>query len=95
MRDAIKSDEMKAIAKALIWWQPPEVSMAEPRRFLQQVMALGTWSEVCEVRRNFGVEAFRDAILNATPGVFDIRSWAYWRAVVGLPPAELPVRSLK
>ncbi len=43
----------------------------------------------------FGQEALREVLLNAPAGVFDARSWAYWRNYFGLPEAELPQRSLK
>jgi len=90
----IDQDQLKRIAKELFWWQPPEASLANPRRFLAQVMTLGTWQEVQLVGEAFGWNAFKDALLNAPAGVFDMRSWAYWHAVFGLPEAEMPRRSL-
>jgi hypothetical protein len=88
------SEQLRRIAKELFWWQAPEVSLANPRRFLAQVMTLGTWQEVQLVKGEFGWEALKDALLNAPAGVFDARSWAYWRAVFRLPEAEMPRRSL-
>lgn len=88
-------DQLKSIAKEILWWQPPEVSLANPRRFLAQLMTLGTWPEVQLVKEGFGWDAFKDALLNAPAGVFDRRSWAYWHAFFGLPVAEMPRRSLK
>lgn len=90
-----ETEKLTDIAKELFWWQAPEVSLANPRRFLAQVMTLGTWEEVQVVKEAFGWEAFRDALLNAPAGVLDGRSWVYWRSVFGLPEAELPRRSLK
>jgi hypothetical protein len=87
--------DLDKICRALFWWQEPSVSLANPRRFLAQVMTLGTWPEVQSVKDKFGWPAFKDALLNAPPGVFDPRSWAYWHAFFGLPEAELPHRSLK
>lgn len=87
-------DGLKRVAKELFWWQAPEIALANPRRFLAQVMTLGTWEEVQLVRKAFGWDAFKDALLNAPAGVFDGRSWAYWRVVFNLPEAELPRRSL-
>ena len=87
-------DGLKRVAKELFWWQAPEVALANPRRFLAQVMTLGTWQEVQLVKEAFGWDAYKDALLNVPAGVFDGRSWAYWRAVFGLPEAELPRRSL-
>ena len=87
-------DGLKRVAKELFWWQAPEVSLANPRRFVAQVMTLGTWQEVQLVKEAFGWDAFKEALLNAPAGAFDGRSWAYWRAVFALPEAELPRRSL-
>jgi hypothetical protein len=87
-------EQMKRIAKELFWWQTPEVSLANPRRFLAQVMTLGTRQDVQLVKEAFGGDAFKDALLNASAGVFDPRSWAYWRAFFGLPEAEMPRRNL-
>jgi hypothetical protein len=87
-------DGLTRVARELFWWQAPEVALANPRRFLAQVMTLGTWQEVQLVKEAFGWDAYKDALLNAPAGIFDGRSWAYWRAVFGLPEAELPRRSL-
>jgi len=87
------SEESKRIARALLWWQLPVVSLANLRRFLGQVMTLGTWQEAQLIRDAFGWNALKDALLNTQPGVFDGPSWAYWRAVFHLPEAELPRRS--
>lgn len=86
--------QLERIAKELFWWQPPEVSLADPRRFLTQVMTLGTLQEIRLVRAIFGWDAFKQALLAAEAGEFDARSWDYWRAFFGLPEADLPRRSL-
>jgi len=91
----VSASDVNQIARELFWWQEPEVSLADPRRFLAQVMTLGTWEEVKLVEREFGADALRDALVNAPAGVFDGRSWVYWRGVFGLGEAELPLRSLK
>lgn len=91
----IDQEQLKRIAREIFWWQSPEVSLANPRRFLAQLMTLGTWREVQLVKDGFGWDAFKDALVNAPAGVFDRRSWAYWHAFFDLPPAELPRRSLK
>jgi hypothetical protein len=87
-------EQLKPIARELIWWQPPEISLGDPRRFLAQVMTFGTWDEVQFVKRAFGPAALKEVVLHAPAGVFDGPSWAYWRAVFGLGEAELPRRSL-
>jgi hypothetical protein len=77
-----------------MWWRTPEEAWAEPRRLLQQVMAIGLPGHVTEARRHWTEEEFRDALRTAPPGVFDPRSWAYWHTVLGmLPVPPLPARN--
>lgn len=90
----IDQDQLKRIAKELFWWQAPEVSLANPRRFLAQVMSLGTWDQLQMAKQAFDVNSFRDALLNAEPGWFDPRSWALWHHALALPVRPLPKRSL-
>ncbi len=90
----LQNDPLYRLAQELFWWQTPDHSLADPRRFLAQVMALGTWQEVQTIRAAYEPEALKDAVVHAPAGIFDARSWTYWRAVFGLPEAELPRRSL-
>jgi hypothetical protein len=85
---------LRKIAKALFWWQPPEESLVNPRRFLAQVMSLGTWDEVQVVRRLYNWDAFKDALLNAEAGSFDARSWSLWHHAFGMEVRPMPKRSL-
>jgi hypothetical protein len=87
-------DQLKRVARELIWWQAPEVSLANPRRFLAQVMALGTWDQLQMAKQAFDWNVFRDTLLNAEPGWFDPRSWALWHQALGLPLRPMPKRSL-
>lgn len=90
----VANDQLNEIAARLVWWQPPEESLARPARFLAQVMTLGTWDEVQTVKNAVGWEAFKSALREAPPGVFDKRSWAYWHGFFGLAEPEMPRRSL-
>lgn len=89
----IDPETLKAAAAKLIWWQPPEISLRNPRRLLGQVMTRGDWPEVVACKTAFGWEAFRDALVNAEPGLFDARSWVMWHNYFGLPAPELPKRA--
>ena len=86
-------EQLKRFAAKLIWWQSPEVSLGQPRRLLGQVMTRGDWLEVVAFRKAFGWEAFRDALLNAEPGLFDIKSWVMWHHFFELPVPERPKRA--
>ncbi len=87
--------QIAKIARKLIWWQEPDISLAQPARFIMRVMTLGTWEDTQMTIKVYGREVFKHALLNAEPGVFDCRSWAYWHAVFGMECGPLPKRSLK
>jgi len=88
-------ETLRSVAERLLWWQPPAVSLKQPRRLIAQVMALGTWADVRAVWRAVGDEAFQEVLRDAPPGVFDPRSWSYWHHVFGLLPVPpLPRRNL-
>jgi hypothetical protein len=87
------TEQLCRMAARLVWWQPAETSLAQPRRLLAQVMTLGDWPEVVAFKNAFGWEAFKDALTHAEPGLFDRRSWVMWRRFFGLPSAELPQRA--
>jgi hypothetical protein len=93
--DAMREREpLRSMAAKLVWWLEPEAALAQPRRLLAQVMVLGTLDDVQMAQAAFGWDAFRDALEQANPGVFDRRSWAYWHAFFGCPEPALPRRLL-
>jgi hypothetical protein len=88
-------DRLSALAKRLFWWKTPPEALADPNRFLAQVMTLGTWDDIEEAKRFWSEAFFRDALRNAPGGVFDPRSWSYWHHVFDLLPVPpLPTRKL-
>ncbi len=87
--------ELIELARRLFWWKPPAEALRWPERFLAQVMTLGTWEDVQTARRFWSDEDFRAALPRAPAGVFDPRSWSYWRVRLGLHPVPpLPRRQL-
>lgn len=72
------------VARRLFWWMPPEEALEYPVRFLAQVMTLGTWDDVQNVRTELGPECFRMVLQDPPAGVFDPRSWNYWHHVFGI-----------
>jgi hypothetical protein len=89
-----RDGQVRCVARELIWWQPPDITLENPRRFLAQVMNLGTWDHIQTVKREFGLNDFRDALVNAEAGWFEPRSWALWHHAFGLPVGPMPKRSL-
>ncbi len=80
------------LAQRIAWWKDPRETLANRTEFLARVMAQGSWEDWCAVLEREGKDAFRNALEKAAPGIFDARSWAYWRIRLGLPPAPLPIR---
>jgi hypothetical protein len=77
----------------VIWFESPEVAVAEPIRFLAYVMTYGSHSDMKTVRQYVSDEELQDALIHAPPGIFDPRSWAYWNLMMGRYPAPpLPER---
>jgi hypothetical protein len=87
------NEQLAQIAQRMIWWKTPEETLAWPARFIMQVMTRGRWDDVLFVQGVYGKEAFKEALLHAEPGVFDMKSWTYWHTVFGLPVGPLPQRT--
>ncbi|HBL30155.1 MAG TPA: hypothetical protein DD490_25235 [Acidobacteria bacterium] len=87
--------DLERAAKRLFWWKPPAEALADPRRFIAQVMVYGTPEDLAVARRHFPESVFRSVLADPPAGLFDPRSWAYWHLVFGLaaPPAP-PSRRL-
>jgi hypothetical protein len=79
--------DLLALAPRIIWFEPAEQALADPIRFLAYLMTYGTVDDVAVVRRYLDLDDFREALQNAPPGIIDVRSWAYWNAMVGRYPA--------
>lgn len=89
----LREARLREIAGRSVWWQSPERTLARPREFAARVMASGSLDDVRDVERAFGREHLREAVLHATPGIFDRRAWNYWLLVLGLDRSTpLPAR---
>ncbi len=87
--------DLERLARRMFWWKTPTEALAWPRRFLAQVMTLGTWDDLHVARRYWTEADFRAVLLDPPPGVFDARSWSYWHCVFGIEPVPpLPWRRL-
>ncbi|HEX4961148.1 MAG TPA: hypothetical protein VF173_09955 [Thermoanaerobaculia bacterium] len=87
--------DLEQVAKRLFWWKTPAEALADPNRFLAQVMTYGTVEDLIVVERYFPDSALREVLSHPPAGVFDPRSWAYWHVRFGLqPPEELPKRRI-
>lgn len=86
---------LESLAARLFWWKTPSEALADPSRFLAQVMTLGTVEDLAIARESFSVTEFREVLAHPPAGIFDPRSWTYWHLALGLgKPGELPRRRL-
>jgi hypothetical protein len=91
----VARDRLRNLAERLVWWQPPDATLADTPRFLAQVMAYGDWQEASFAIETFSEAAMVAALRDAPPGVFDDRSWSYWHVRLGIDPVPpLPRRRL-
>ena len=84
-----------AVAKRVVWFMTPRKAIEDQELFLAHLMIYGDLTDVTIIRRHLSLEDFGRALDNAPPGVFDRRSWVYWRLITGRDPdAPLPVRRI-
>jgi hypothetical protein len=94
--DATRSLELAAIARRVCWWEPASNTLENTPVFLCRIMVLGTWDDTCIAIEHYGRNAFREALQNAPPGLFDPRSWHYWHhRLEFLPVPPLPQRGIQ
>ena len=87
--------ELRAVARRVVWFKPPDETLRDTVFFLNHLMTFGDVDDVVTMRRHFDDETLREALQCAYPGVFDARSWAYWHAVLcGSPAPALPARRI-
>ncbi|MGI8436927.1 MAG: hypothetical protein ACR2NX_08485 [Chthoniobacterales bacterium] len=93
--DSSDREALARLAQRLVWWKNPAEALADPDRFLAQLMTFGTWNDLQEATRFWPEDQFRSALRRAPAGVFDRRSWAYWHHRLDLLPVPpLPTRKL-
>ena len=95
MRDLSPTPELVALARRVIWHKSPEEALRLPLHFIAHVLTYGTIEDCLVLFRYIKHEDLVDILRNAPAGIFDIRSWSYWHAVIGqFPPPDLPTRKL-
>jgi hypothetical protein len=85
--------QLLAVARRVIWFEPPEQALADPVRFMAYAMRNALPEDMRLIRQHVLDADFRDALDRAPPGIIDPRSWAYWNSKMGrYPPPPMPVR---
>lgn len=76
--------EFLAAARRIVWFEPPEVALAMPERFMAYALAYGTIDDARLLLRFCGGKSVLPAILDAAPpGILDARSWRFWNIFAG------------
>lgn len=92
MKPIPQTPETEAVARRIVWFEPPAQALADPARFMAYAMAYATHEDMKTLRRYVSEDDFREALDQAPPGIIDPRSWAYWNSKMGRYPAPPPPR---
>ena len=83
MKQIPLNNETQAIAERLIWFEPADVALSNPVRFMAYAFARATHEDMKVLQSHVGEDGLREALDNAPAGIIDPRSWAYWNARMG------------
>lgn len=87
------NEELLAVARRVVWFKPPEATLADVPFFVAHLLTYSTPADVKIAGRYLTADQLREALDAAPPGVFDARSWNYWNIMLGRNPAPpRPVR---
>ncbi|MGH8138386.1 MAG: hypothetical protein ACREVV_09350 [Steroidobacteraceae bacterium] len=93
MKPIPATPEIIAVARKVVWFEPPEKALADPIRFMAYAMTYALPEDMRFIRRFVSDDDFREALEHAPAGIIDPRSWAYWNSKMGrYPPPRLPAR---
>ena len=95
MKSLSMTPVIEAIARRVVWFEPPTQSIANVAQFLAYAMTYGDDADMRLLRQHVSDEDLREALDHAPPGIFDPRSWAYWNLKLGrYPTPPMPEREL-
>jgi hypothetical protein len=87
--------EIEAVARRVVWFEPPKQAISDPIRFMAYAMTYGDHEDMVILRQHVTDADLHEALARAPAGIFDPRSWAYWNLMVGNYPAPpMPKRSI-
>jgi hypothetical protein len=72
------SEDLRRVAKRVVWFKPPEEALNETKLFLAHVMTYGTLEDIVVAMKYYSDADFDLVLTDAPPGIFDLRSWNYW-----------------
>lgn len=82
--------ELIELARRLVWFKPPEETLAWPALLAAHFYEYGTWDDWGLLRRHWGDGRLRDLMAETPPGIVSPRSWNWWNLVYR-PEAPLPM----
>jgi hypothetical protein len=85
-------DELLRIARKVVWYDDPKLTLADTNTFLAHLMVYGSPADVAAVRRHVPDEEFRAVLEHAPAGVFTEEAWRKWHQHFGIPATPLPRR---
>ena len=93
MRPLPNTESFKTLARKIIWFEPPEVALQSPIRFVTYAMTYGGHAEMKIIRQYYSDQELQEVLEKMPPGIIDNRSWAYWNLILGrYPTPALPTR---
>jgi hypothetical protein len=86
--------EVAAVARRVVWFEPPDQALADPIRFMAYALAAATHEDLKVLRAHLSEDDLREVLDRAPPGIIDKRCWAYWNSKLGRYPAPpMPTRT--
>lgn len=96
MKTISLTPEVEALARRLVWFEPPGQAIRNTARFLAYVFTYGTHVDMETIRQQLNDDDLREALALAPPGIIDPRSWSYWNLKFGkYPPPPMPQRQFQ
>jgi hypothetical protein len=87
-------NDLLALAAKYVWWNPPEVVVANQLdKLTANVMEMGTWEDANALLARIGPDRFLAILESPPPGGISSKSLAFWHHRFGLPGA--PPRATK
>jgi len=88
------TEELRTVAKRVVWFKPPDETLNEPKLFLAHLMTYGTLKDIVIAMSYYSDEDFDRVLTDPPSGIFDLRSWNYWNLRYHHEPVPpLPSRS--
>jgi hypothetical protein len=88
-------EDLKAVARRVIWFEPPEQALEMTQQFLTYLMNYGTEQDLEIARKYYSDADFEATLDNPAPGVFFREAWIKWNTRYNrVPVPALPKRRI-